>query len=596
LPEYQSDPEKNFVAMAFHPPLYYLIGSLLCKDDGKLIEEEIFINDGPGYNNVSHPKNERDFPYSGKARTAHLLRIFSLALSALNLYFIYLLVLKIFPGEIVLASATALFVATIPQYLHTSASISNDNLAITSSTAYFLSLLYYLENPFKLLRVSISGLLLGFCLLSKSSTLFYLPITICIVTWICLRNRRNPIMHLSVIFGVVAFVAGWWYLRNWLVSNDPFLTKTVVELHPWLPRRIPPSLHEWRTIAARTFTSFFGYFGSLQFSIQRLHLFTYGGIILLGIIGFCRLLVKGKMTEHQAKALGVIFLLFVGGTGMFIFFNTKYIGFFMGRYLFVVIAPIAIIMFVGLRSLFAPRWRNPVLIALSILLIVLNLDIFFRVLKPAYAKTSLVEGVDQPIFCCPTTEMSSAVTIGQTFISQKNNLSAIRVMFSSPQKLKDGEIIFSLMEGRDTRKMLYQIDLPLKEIDDWTRYFFIFPPIKDSMGKEYTFYFDSPSLRAGNGISLWHDARDVYTSGKMLVNSKPTDGDLYFTTYCFTGEHPQTDWEGRRLTAIKQGQYITIREWQLYNERSWDFRRKTITHEKLGHFQAALDYRKSMTK
>ena len=144
--------------------------------------------------------------------------------------------------------------------------------------------------------------------------------------------------------------------------------------------------------------------------------------------------------------------------------------------------------------------------------------------------------------------------------------------------------------------MLYQVDLPLKEIDDWTRYFFIFPPIKDSMGKEYTFYFDSPSLRAGNGISLWHDVRDVYTSGKMLVNSKPTDGDLYFTTYCFTGEHPQTDWEGKRLTAIKQGRYITIREWQLYNERSWDFRRKTITHEKLRRFQAALDYRKSMTK
>jgi hypothetical protein len=60
---------------------------------------------------------------------------------------------------------------------------------------------------------------------------------------------------------------------------------------------------------------------------------------------------------------------------------------------------------VGFRSLLTPRWRNPVLIALSILLIILNLDLLFRVIKPAYVETSLVEGVDQPMFCCPSVEI-----------------------------------------------------------------------------------------------------------------------------------------------------------------------------------------------
>lgn len=281
---------------------------------------------------------------------------------------------------------------------------------------------------------------------------------------------------------------------------------------------------------------------------------------------------------------------------MFIFLNTKYIGFFMGRYLYVVIAPIAIIMFVGLRSLFAPRWRDPVLVALSILLIVLSLDTFFRVLKPAYAKTSLVEGVDQSIFCCPTTEIKNTSTIGQTFVSPKNNLSAIRVMFSSHNKPEGGKLIFSLMEGRDTGKVLHRINLPLKEIDDWTRYFFIFPPIKDSMDKEYTFYFSSSFLSTDDGLSLWYESHDVYPGGKMLINSTPAVGDLYFTTYCFTGEHPKTDWQGRKPTVISQGRYITLREWQLYNERSEDFRRKTTTHTKIKYFQEALNYRKSMTK
>ena len=592
LPEYRSDLEKNIVGLAFHPPLYHLIGSLFCKDDGRLLEEEITVNDGPGFITIVHPKEGIEFPYSGKARSAHLLRLFSLALSALTIYFIYLLVLKIFPGEMILASVTALFVATIPQFLHVSASISNDNIATTFSTAYLLSLLYYLENPFKLVRLSISGILLGFCLLSKSSTLFYLPVTICIIIWICFRRRKNPVMSLFVILCMVSLVAGWWYLRNWSVSNDPLLTKTVVALNPWFLRLTHPSLSDWQTIADQTFTSFFGYFGALQFSIQKFHLLIYGGIILFGIIGFCYLLVKRMLTVYQSKALGICFLSFLGGVGMFIFLNTKYVGLSMGRYLFIVIAPIAILTFVGFRSLLTPRWRNPVLIALLILLIILNLDLLFRVIKPAYVETSLVEGVDQPGFCCPSVEIKRDTTIAQTFVSPSDNLCAIRVMFSSLNKPKCGEIIFVLMEGRNTEKVLRQIKLPLREINDFTRHFFIFPPIKHSMGKKYTFCFSSPTISTENGVSLWYESSEGYSGGKMIVNGEPTIGDLYFTAYHFTGEHPKTDWQGRRKIVIKQGQYITIREFQLYHERSKEFRIKTKTHEKINRAQKALKNRK----
>ncbi len=140
LPVYRSDPGKNIVGLAFHPPLYYLIGSLFCKDDGRLLEEKITVNDGPGFITIVHPKEGIEFPYSGKARSAHLLRLFSLALSALTIYFIYLLVLKIFPGEMILVSATALFVATIAQFLHVSASVSNETIAATFSTASLLCL------------------------------------------------------------------------------------------------------------------------------------------------------------------------------------------------------------------------------------------------------------------------------------------------------------------------------------------------------------------------------------------------------------------------------------------------------------------------
>jgi len=589
LPEYRSDVAEGTTFIAVHPPLYYLLGSFFCKDDGKLLEEEIFVNDGTGFINIVHPKEEREFPYSGKARSAHLLRLFSLALSALNIYVIYLLVLRIFPGKTILASSTALFVATIPQFLHISASISNENMSSALSTLYLFVLLYYLKGQVRAIHHIITGVLLGCCLLSKVTAMFYLPLTLCVIIFSCLRDTRRLIASSFVVFCTAALVAGWWYLRHWLVSNDPSMI-TYIRVNPF-------SLSYVRMMMVQTFVSFFGYFGAMQFSIQGLHLFLYGIVMLLGTAGICCLLVKGKMTTFQGKALGLLFLSFLGGLGSFISFNISFVGASMGRYLFIVIAPIAIITFAGLQSLFPPRWKNPVLIALSFLLIFLNLDMFFRVLKPAYAETLLVEEVAQPLFSYPASEINETTTVGQTFISLRNRLCAIRVMFSCGSNQKSGEITFSLREKGYKGKVLRQINFPLKKINlDGTRYFFFFPPLENSMEKEYEFYFSSPSLSPGSGVSLWCELSDCYHGGGMRVNGEPTDGDLYFTVYYFTGEEPKTDWQGKREVVINQGQYVGVRERQLYQERSKEFRVGTKTHKKMKRLEEAFNNKYYPTK
>jgi 4-amino-4-deoxy-L-arabinose transferase-like glycosyltransferase len=596
LPEFKSSSKENSISMAFHPPLYFLIGSFFCKDDGKLLEEEVIVNDGPGFIDIAHPQEETKFPYAGKARSAHLIRLFSLVLSALTIYLIYLLALQIFPDEMIFASATALFVATIPQFLYASASVSNDTITATLSTAYILSLLYYAKDPFNLLRSVVCGLLLGLCLLAKSTTLFYVVVTACILIWICFQERILLIRSFFVFFGTAFLVAGWWYLRNWFIANDFLLTRTVAEQHPWFLQRGFISVDDVRKMITQTFTSFFGHFGSLQFTIQEFHLYLYGAITLLGIIGLCYGLAKGKMTQFQSRGFGVLFIALLGGMGMYLFLNSKYIGLSMGRYLFIVIAPIALLVFGGIRFVLSPRWRNPVLIVLSIVLSILNLQVVFRTLRPVYAEISLIKVLDQPFFSYPTTEISSAVTISQSFISSQNNLAAIQVMFSSRNPLKRGEITFSLMDAGDLTQALYRINLPLEEIEDWNKYYFVFPPIKDSIDKTYTFSIQAPSLPGETGLALWHSLQDVYPDGTMFVNSTPASGDLTFSAYCFTGENPQTDWEGKRLAVIKQGPYISFREWQLYIERSNDFRSKTLTHEKILLFQNAFKNRKALAK
>ncbi len=264
----------------------------------------------------------------------------------------------------------------------------------------------------------------------------------------------------------------------------------------------------------------------------------------------------------------------------------------MGRYFFPALAPIAIGTMAGLASLSPSRWSRSVLIVISLLLVILNLTVLGRVLKPAYAPTDLVAGVDQPLFSYPTSELGTS-TIAQTFVSTGDNLSAIRVMFSSPLQPQGGEVSFSLAESASKNEILHHLTLSLKAINDCTRHFFIFPPIKHAKGKAYTFWFTS-SPPAGNRLSLWYEPTDAYQEGQLLINNEPPGGDLYFTTYHFNGIRPATEWQGSKETVITQGMFVDVRELQLYYEQPKVFREQTITHEKILRVVKAVQNRSLM--
>ena len=77
----------------------------------------------------------------------------------------------------------------------------------------------------------------------------------------------------------------------------------------------------------------------------------------------------------------------------------------------------------------------------------------------------------------------------------------------------------------------------------------------------------------------------------MLINDEKADGDLYFKLYCFIGDKPSSDLEGRTPCALRQGLYLDIWELQLYQQRSKEFRERTHTHTKLQRLQAAYEKR-----
>jgi hypothetical protein len=396
--------------------------------------------------------------------------------------------------------------------------------------------------------------------------------------------------------GITAMVAGWWYLRNWLLFEEPLLSKTAFANNPIFLRRIPLSMDYWENVVVRTFVSYFGDFGTLQFTISPFHFAMYGGLLLLSITGICRAVVKKKIVPYQMPLLWVFSLLILCNAAMLLYLNIQYIGFFMGRYSYIIIIPTTVVIFWGLHILFPVWLRKPFFILLAILLVIMNCYALLTVVKPAYAKNFLQKAVDQSAFCCPSPIISADNTISQNFICTHNNMCAIRIMVSCTNPPQGGELEFVLKEAGDGTAELYRIPFPLKNTNDFNRYCFFFPPIKGSKDKQYKFFFDTPSQDPDKEIALWYDTTDAYHDGSMQINNTPSGGDLYFQVYCFKGLQPETDWQGRRAITMDQGWYITIRELQLYYEQSPDFRVTTETHTKLLRLEKALSHRKLITK
>jgi hypothetical protein len=61
-------------------------------------------------------------------------------------------------------------------------------------------------------------------------------------------------------------VSGWWFFRNWLMFNDPVFSKTYDTLNAFHLRDVPLSLDYFKTVIEKTFTTFFGIFGSCETS------------------------------------------------------------------------------------------------------------------------------------------------------------------------------------------------------------------------------------------------------------------------------------------------------------------------------------------
>ena len=227
------------------PPLYYYLmaAATFWIDTGDLAQVR-WINPHtdngvitPDRNNniVIHAPDEAG-RWTGTALAVRVIRLLSVLLGAATVYCTYRLARELL-GETRPAEALALAAGAVtgftPMFVFISASVNNDNLAVTLSAATLWLLVRWLRHPPDRLgwaHVAL-GLLLGAGALSKQSALGLWGLAGLVLAAGTLLGRpteagarmplrlssfdlRQWLIGAGLIFGLAGAVAGWWYWRR----------------------------------------------------------------------------------------------------------------------------------------------------------------------------------------------------------------------------------------------------------------------------------------------------------------------------------------------------------------------------------------------
>lgn len=355
-----------------HPPLYYLLASLVFKlSDGDLVA----------------------------------LRLLSVALGAAVACLSYLISRRILPAQPQIALAAMALVAFLPQHLSMMAAVNNDAPAEVLVGLALLWLIRYLDS--ENVPVWQLGLIVGLALLTKT-TIYFLALIVPIGIWLRWRDEGAPARALLRQFAAFALVAGLiggaWWLRNIAVYGFPdFLGLAAHDaVVADQPRTADFIAQHGRTtyiaqLASTAFKSFWGQFGWMALPLDGvLGGWLYRGFALLLMAGVAGALLAcrsaAEAAQHRSvpripRPISIILLttiLLV--TLQFLYYNIEFQQW-QGRYLFPALIPIAFLLACGVdhfrARLFSRweslRWLTPLALAS---LFALDIYLLFRVIVP----------------------------------------------------------------------------------------------------------------------------------------------------------------------------------------------------------------------
>lgn len=390
------------------PPLYYALAALLTAgiptDDLPTLiyrnpHADIGVARPDGNANIVVHTPREDWPWHGAVLAIHVARLFSVLLGLGTVITVYALGRLLWPERRALALLAMGFVAFNPMFVFIAGSVNNDNLITFLATLTLWSLLalliYHPQRP-KWWHFAGLGLLVGLAALSKVSgvgLLGLVGLTVLLWGW----NQRSWAIAIggNVIMTLTALsIAGWWYVRNYVLYGDFTGTSVMVQMMGGRP--VPPTLMQLWTEVPGLVRSFWGVFGYFSILLPTPIYMTLNVMLALGLGGIIIALFWQEVPIRLKQTWPIL-------AGWFVILLLGLIQWTMqtpatqGRLLFPAMAPIALFWAFGWLALFRWRWSQVVPV---VGLAVLAMWIPGEVIRPAYAPPPVVETVPataQPI-------------------------------------------------------------------------------------------------------------------------------------------------------------------------------------------------------
>lgn len=354
--------QEDVRSQSHHPPLYYLL-SALCSAAASSPHTAAYehpTNPFWGYRNFAvgvdnklqywHGPSER-LPFAEGFLAALIPRWVNVLLGALTVTLAYGVGRRVWPAHPPLALAAAALVAFNPQFIYTSAAITNDILAAACGTWVLFDCLGILQTGANRRALAGLGVAYGCALLAK----FHLAAAGALIALaLAVEASRTPgalavrlrrwLRGMAVVLSIAGLLAGWWFVRNWLLYGDLTGMNKLNELwygrpaegNGWAIRQGLPYL--WASLWAR-----FGY-GQIPLP----------SALYTGIAAACLLALAGYIRPRRARLPGPNALLLCAAVGLFTAVVLYYMliqpAGAMGRFLFPALPAFAILLVGGAEA------------------------------------------------------------------------------------------------------------------------------------------------------------------------------------------------------------------------------------------------------
>jgi 4-amino-4-deoxy-L-arabinose transferase-like glycosyltransferase len=303
-----------------------------------------------------------------------LLRCFCALIASLIIPLGFLAASEVFDDWRLAIAAVAMLTA-MPELMISAARISNESLAIAVGALVALLGIRQLKAPTMrgaALFVIAFGIALGMGLLTKAYFLAFLPwalLVVAIPSW--KSQKQQAIRNALAMLGACAAIAGWWYIRTYL------LTGTITGEEREVAVRAGTTLSLWTAIRDTPWSKVLGFvlmshiwLGGWSFLVVRSYMYRVVEILMLIAAGGVALqIARPRAGLPDRRQLGAMLLLFASLIAGLCYHATTgfrtYVGSgTMGYYLFVLAVPEATLLVTGLTRLW--RWLPSLLIAVFV--------------------------------------------------------------------------------------------------------------------------------------------------------------------------------------------------------------------------------------